>query len=161
MTDHNEKSLGPCDAMPEEIYVERDLARNSAGFYAAKPDSKWGSEVKYIRADKADELRRQDLSLVEMQGMEIKRLRADLAATSQWRDISTAPRDGSMILVWHKDYHHGAGVSYWSDVYSKFMIGSQSQPTRWHVLNQPNPVCQDVAAKYQYLLKHAPAGDEK
>lgn len=56
-------------------------------------------------------------------------------APDGWMPIETAPKDGTTILVWHKDYEYGAGVSLWSDTYDKFMVGNnRPQPTLWHPL---------------------------
>lgn len=55
----------------------------------------------------------------------------------EWQSIESAPKDGTMFLAWHKDFEHGAGVAYFSEVYNKFMVGNRPQPTLWYPLPTP------------------------
>jgi hypothetical protein len=52
-------------------------------------------------------------------------------------DMGAAPRDGTTLLLWNEDYPYGAGVGYYSEVYEKFMVGKNHQPTKWALLPQP------------------------
>ena len=75
--------------------------------------------------------------------------RAAIAAMpSPWRDISSAPRDGTRIMVYRPDAkkspyneHTVVGTDYWSDRYSSTPCWSQSrrdeQPTHWMPLPAP------------------------
>lgn len=54
-----------------------------------------------------------------------------------WMDIESAPKDGTMLLLWHESYPFGAGIGYWSDVNGQFAVGSMKQPSHWQL--QPLP----------------------
>src|SRR4051812_48100557 len=57
-------------------------------------------------------------------------IRAALSSP-QWEDISTAPRDGTLILVWNKDYECGSGVTFYNETWKRFNVGLREQPTHW------------------------------
>ena len=69
---------------------------------------------------------------------EIERLRA----ASQWQPISTAPTDGSRVVVWrpHEDKQHPAhiGIDLCADVDCLWMYSRRGQqPTHWMPLPSP------------------------
>lgn len=76
-----------------------------------------------------------------------------LANQYTWQPIETAPKDGTTMLLWHKDFDFGTGVSYWSETYNKFLVGERPQPTHWMPLppstTEPNPIPQIIEVMEQ------------
>jgi hypothetical protein len=65
----------------------------------------------------------------------------EAALAAMWRDISTAPKDGTYVLVWRPDEgdcHHEAhvGIDTWSGK-SWYRSRLNQQPTAWMPLPQP------------------------
>lgn len=61
----------------------------------------------------------------------------------EWQDISTAPKDGTEVLLWGacwRDGQHYApdrNVGWWTDGWHTRQIGEDIEPTRWHPLPAP------------------------
>lgn len=68
----------------------------------------------------------------------VKVIKAAQQPRQEWMDISTAPRDGTTILCWHEDYECGSGVTFFSETWGRFNVGSgREQPTHWQPLPAP------------------------
>jgi hypothetical protein len=56
--------------------------------------------------------------------------------TMTWQPIETAPKDGTVVLLWHNNFHptigwYDRGIKLWQEVWEhKWEVGG-GQPTQW------------------------------
>lgn len=74
-------------------------------------------------------------ALHDMQQRYINTIRA--ALSEEWADISTAPRDGTRVLIWNG---FGQAVVSWDCVYDNWRVSAGAivrNPTHWMPLPRP------------------------